>query len=102
MPYVYMGRERGLKPHPYCTECGLVKSLSPEKPRGIGYYINIMTSLKNDFNVTNVQVRLVVKELEELDVDDGYGMNRLQQEELFIEVIRKYINVPEWKIRNLL
>jgi len=45
MPYCFEGRERGLKPHPYCTECGLIKSLSSEKPRSLGYFMNLIAAL---------------------------------------------------------
>ena len=40
LTYYFEGRERGLKPHPYCIECGLIKNLSSEKPLSIGYFMN--------------------------------------------------------------
>ena len=34
------GRERGLKPHRYRAECGLVKNLSSDRPQDAGYEYN--------------------------------------------------------------
>ncbi|KUK43570.1 MAG: hypothetical protein XD72_2063 [Methanothrix harundinacea] len=100
VPYYYQGRERGLKPHPYCTECGLVKNLSSERPRRIGFYINIITSLKEEFKLAKAQIRLIALDIENSGVDDDYGMDRHQQEELFIKIVHKYVNVPEWALRK--
>ena len=100
MPHYYQGRECGLKPHPYCTECGLVKNLSSEKPRKIGFYVNIITSLKEDFKLAQAQIRLMALDMKKYDIDDEYGMDRHQQEELFIKIVQKYANVPEWALRK--
>lgn len=83
MPHYYQGRECGLKrPHPYCTECGLVRNLSSEKPRSIGFYVNIITSLKEDYRMAKAQIRLMALDMKNYDIDDNYGMDRHQQEEL--------------------
>jgi len=100
MPYYYQGRERGLKPHPYCAECGLIKNLSSEKPRRIGFYVNIITSLKEDFRMAQAQIRLMALDMEKFEFDDHYGMDRHQQEELFIEIVQKYAKVPDWALRR--
>ncbi|WP_316967567.1 hypothetical protein [Candidatus Methanocrinis natronophilus] len=100
MTYHYQGRERGLKPHPYCAECGLIKNLSSEKPRKIGFYINIITSLKEDFRMAQAQIRLMALDMEKLDFEDDYSMDRHQQEELFIEIVQKYSKVPDWALRR--
>lgn len=100
MTHYYQGRECGLKPHPYCTECGLVKNLSSEKPRGIGFYINIITSLKEEFKMAKAQIRLMALEMKKYEIDDAYGMDRHQQEELFIKIVQKYAKVPDWTLRR--
>ncbi|OPX82745.1 MAG: hypothetical protein A4E50_00123 [Methanosaeta sp. PtaB.Bin087] len=100
MPHYYQGRECGLKPHPYCTECGLVKNLSSEKPRSIGFYVNIITSLKEDYRMAKAQIRLMALDMKNYDIDDNYGMDRHQQEELFIKIVQKYANVPDWVLRR--
>ncbi len=102
MPYVFQGRELGLKPHPYCSECGVIKNLSPERPREIGYYVNVLVALGKDYKIAQVQKRLVALEMQRLELDDKYALDRHQQEKLFIEIVKKYVNVPEVILRGQL
>lgn len=102
LPYFYNGRERGLKPHPYCADCGLVKNLSSDRPHAIGFYMNVIASLGKFYKISKVQIRLMVKEMEKLELCDSYGMDKQQQEKLFIEIARRTLNVPERAICELL
>lgn len=102
LPYIYRGLERGLKPHVFCTKCGLVKSASSDKPRRLGYYTNIIAMLGREIKVTKVQMRLISLELERRGIDDIYGIDRHCQEKLFIEVVRQYVNVSEQIINSFL
>ncbi|OPY51074.1 MAG: hypothetical protein A4E49_02358 [Methanosaeta sp. PtaU1.Bin112] len=94
LPYYFEGRERGLKPHPYCVECGLIKNLSSEKPRSIGYFMNIIADLGNHYKVAKVQTRLIALEMEKQAMDDKFGMDRMQQEDLFVEIVTRILNIP--------
>jgi len=58
--------------------------------------------MSRDFRVTKVQMRLISKELERCGIDDNYGIDRHQQEELFIDVVQRYLNVQEQIIRGFL
>jgi len=102
LPYYYEGRDRGLKPHPYCMACGLIKNLSSNKPHAIGYYMNMLSELGEFYKITQVQIRLIVHEFESQGLSDSYGMDRPQQEKLFMDIARKYINVPERVLAELL
>jgi hypothetical protein len=102
LPYNYESRDRGLKPHPYCMECGLVKSLSSDRPHTIGYYMNILAELGRLYKIAQIQMRLVAQEIERQGLNDSYGMDRLQQERLFVEITKKYMNVPERILIELL
>jgi hypothetical protein len=102
LPYVFRGRESGLKAHPYCALCGVVKNLSSERPRGIGFYVNIIVELNKSYMIAQVQMRLISLEMERLELDDQYALDRHQQEKLFIEIVRKYVNVPESTLLSLL
>jgi hypothetical protein len=102
LPYVYMGRERGLKAHLYCTVCGLVKNASSEQPKGMGYYLNIVNMLSRDSKVTKVQLRLISQDLRKQGFDDLYGMDRQCQEALFIDVVKRRLGVHEQAIRKFL
>jgi hypothetical protein len=95
LPYEYMGRERGLKPHLFCTECGLIKNGSSEKPRRMGYYINIVAELGKEVKVTKVQMRLISMDLQKQGIDDVYSMDKHLQEKLFINTVKRYLNIPE-------
>ena len=65
LPYYFEGRIRGLKPHPYCTECGLVKNLSSDKPRSICYFMNLIADLGERHKIAKIKIRLIVLEMED-------------------------------------
>ena len=98
LSYEFEGRGRGLKPHSYCVHCGVVKNISPDRAKRMGYYTNILPRL----GITKVQIRLIAKELEKTDFDDVYFITRAQQEKLFIRVVKKYSKVREDRLRAFL
>ena len=102
LPYELEGRSRGLKPHSYCIYCGVVKNMSSDRAKRMGYYTNILARLE----ITKVQIRLIAKELERMDFDFDFGndnsMTRSQQEKLFIRAVKKYSKVSEDTIRAFL
>jgi len=102
LPYFFEGRARGLKPHPYCADCGLVKNLSSQRPRDLGHYMNIVGEIAKRQKITQIQIRLIALEMKRLELDDFYGLDRTQQEKLFVNIVIKYINVPERIIQELL
>jgi hypothetical protein len=102
LPYYFDGRERGLKPHPYCTECGLIKNLSTEKPRSTGYFMNLVAELATRHKIAKIQMRLIAMEMDRMQLDDKFGMDKTQQEDLFIEIATRILNVPARAIYELL
>ncbi len=102
LPYIFDGRERGLKPHPYCADCGLVKNLSSQRPRDMGYYMNIVGELGKRFKITQIQTRLIALEMDKQELSDAYGLDRKQQEKLFVEIVIRYLNVPERVVLELM
>jgi hypothetical protein len=102
LPYFYRGRERGLKPHPFCADCGLVKNLSSERPRDLGYYMNVLSVLGQSYKIVQVQKHLVAMEMDRLALEDGYGMDRKMQEKLFVEIVTRILNVPERAVTVIL
>ena len=104
LPYEVEGRSRGLKPHSYCIHCGVVEKMSSKsksrKAKRMGYYMNILARL----GITKVQIRLIAKELERMDFDFGNvnSMTRSEQEEVFINTVKKYSKVREDTIRAFL
>ncbi|MGA9098050.1 MAG: hypothetical protein WB392_03875 [Methanotrichaceae archaeon] len=102
LPYYYDGRIRGLKPHPYCMDCGLIKNLSSDRPRAIGYYMNTLSELSKLYKSAQVQMRLISQEFERQRLNDPYGMDRQQQEKLFIDIVKRYVNIPERALIELI
>ena len=97
LPFEYQGRLRGLKAHPVCSECGLVKNVSSDRPRPIGHYLNILGRLAEAHFISLVQIRLISRELKCLE--DHYGFCRHQQEEVFREVVQKYARISDRYIK---
>jgi len=95
LPYSFRGKERCLKPHYYCTKCGLVKTNSSDNRRSIGYYINLVSNIGRYYKVTQIQMRMISMNLENESMDDPYGLDRTMQDKLFIKILKKYINLPE-------
>lgn len=94
-----------LKKYPYCIECGIVKNVLEPPARSIGYYTNTLTEIREYLDhenkkegavigkLTEVQVRLIVKELESLeDFDDKYFRNKSSQDEIFLNILEKHIS----------
>ncbi len=50
--------------------------------------------------MAKAQIRLMALDMKNYDIDDNYGMDRHQQEELFIKIVQKYANVPDWVLRR--
>jgi hypothetical protein len=100
LPYEYRGKLRGLKAHPVCSKCGLVKNVSSERPKSLGHYLNILGQLAIAYSISLVQIRLISREL--VCLGDSYGFCRHQQDEVFKEIVQKYAKVPERSIISAL
>ncbi len=103
LPVEFKSRAIGLKPHPYCLDCGVIKNISPDRPRKLGFYINVISSISRFHRISQAQVRLIVNELLAVeDFEDGYCMTSAAQEKIFIAIVRKYCNLSEGIIRSFL
>ena len=100
LPFQYNGLDKGLKAHPCCSKCGLVKNVSSDRPKPIGHYLNILGSLAKAHSIKNVQIRLIARDLNCLE--DPYGFDRHQQNEIFKETILKFTKISEKIIENTL
>jgi hypothetical protein len=84
-------RFRGLKSHPFCIRCGMVKNTGSDRAVGKGYFINVISQIEKYLNIpgSSVRMRLIVKELEKMgDFEDAYSMSRYAQEKIFISIIK--------------
>jgi hypothetical protein len=98
-------RIRGLKSHPFCIRCGMVKNIGSDRAVGKGYFINVISQIDKHLKIpgSSVRMRLIVKELEKIeDFDDAYFMSRYAQEKIFINIIKKYYRIPDRTIQMFL
>jgi len=64
--------------------------------------MNLLAELGKLYKIAQVQVRLITQEFDAQGLDDLYGMDRQQQEMLFMKIVKKYTNVPENTLVELL
>ena len=104
MPHEGHVGTKGLKPHVYCINCGAVKNISTDRPKKASYFINSLSKVdRRIVKLTQVQVRLIVKELESInDFEDAYSMTRQVQEKTFIKIVKNHCNVSEGYIASIL
>ena len=88
-----------MKLHPYCNKCGTLKNVSSDRGKKISYFIMALSRLRKILNergykVSEAQIRLIVKELSEVEgFDDTWWITFSKQKEVFIQIVRKYIRV---------
>jgi len=82
--------------HHWCKLCGCIQNISDDRPRKMGYWINILSKIAKGQLLTQIQKRLVVKELESYEYfDDLYGITSSAQKEVFVKAIKKYCSLHE-------
>jgi len=80
--------------HPWCVHCGLIKNISEDKAHNIGYWLNVLARIKDNFSLKKVQIRLIAKELEKNQYfNDLYGTTASSQKKLFIKTVSKITNI---------
>jgi hypothetical protein len=52
--------------------------------------------------IAQVQIRLIVFEMEKQMLDDQFGLDRQQQEKLFVNIVTRILNVPARVVSELL
>jgi hypothetical protein len=64
--------------------------------------MNLIAELGERHKIAKIQTRLIVLEMERLAMDDKFGMDRQQQEDLFVEIATRILNVPARAVSELL
>ena len=83
--------------HEWCVCCGVVKNVSDDRPRKLGFWMNMLSFVAFHFGLKKVQVRLIAKALENNFVfSDLYGVTGSGQKAEFVRIIGLYS-----RIRNL-
>jgi hypothetical protein len=105
LPHILREHPKGLKSHPFCIRCGMIKNIGSDKAKGRGYYINVISQIQKHLKIpgSTVRMHLVVKELEKIeDFDDSFSMTKYNQEKILISIIKKYYQIPEITIQRFL
>jgi hypothetical protein len=83
-------------PHPVCGRCGSVKNVTSDRGRGLGYYVNVLYEIKRYLEkrrgkLTEAQIRLITKRLEEVDgFEDVYWIRGSTQKSMFTRAVTEY------------
>ncbi|MFW6173105.1 MAG: hypothetical protein ACOC5T_05115 [Elusimicrobiota bacterium] len=80
--------------HPWCVHCGVVKNISDDRARNLGYWMNILSKISRRFSFKQVQKRCIAKELASHEwFNDTYSITGYSQKELFKNIVAKYCNI---------
>ena len=95
-----------LAPHPSCRVCGLVKNLSPDRARKIGYFVNVLSEMRKHRGgklLSDAQVRLILLELQKVDnFEDDYYVTFQAQKSVFVNAVRKYSSLSPGFVESFL
>jgi len=82
--------------HYWCSLCGCIQNISDDRPKKIGYWINILSEIERECSFTQCQKRLVIKSLESNEFfEDMYGTTGSAQRRLFLKIVQNYCKLDE-------
>jgi hypothetical protein len=64
--------------------------------------MNVIAEIGKHHKITQVQTRLIALEMEKQSISDAFGIDRHQQELLFIEITTRILNVSARSVTQLL
>lgn len=91
-----------IRPHFYCTHCGEIEYLGPDRARGIGHFSNILGDIKRYLDVdykkggstkiTTALLRLITLELNKIDdFTDKFSKSFTAQKLEFFLILKKFL-----------
>jgi len=91
LPAYVDGIRSTVKNHAYCCDCGVVKVSGPDRGRGPGFFMSVLSDVARRCRLSEVQVRLISNEIKNDELfTDPFGSYYTFQKVRFIEIIRKY------------
>lgn len=105
---VWLNSHNGIvKKHPYCMVCGTVKNVSSDRGKKMSHFVLALSKLKKvlknkNYKVSEAQIRLILKELKDLDFGDVWWITYTKQREIFIRVVQKHIRVSRELLEALI
>jgi hypothetical protein len=89
--------------HPWCKNCGDVKNISDDRPKNIGYWMNVLAIIASELDLAQVQKRLIAKKLQACeDLHDTYGTFGSAQEELFLSIVSEHCCLKQLDLETIL
>ncbi len=85
--------------HPFCDKCGIVKNISSDRGKKLGYFIRSLSGLRKKldyvgYHVSDAQIRLISNELEDREeFTDNWWVTFSRQKELYVNTVQKYVKV---------
>jgi hypothetical protein len=82
--------------HHWCVLCGCIQNISDDRPKKMGYWINILAKIAQEYSLSQSQKRLVIKTLESNEFfDDMYGTTGSAQRRVFVKIVQNYCKLGE-------
>jgi hypothetical protein len=82
--------------HHWCVLCGCIQNISDDRPKKMGYWINVLSKLAREYHLTSCQRRLIIKTLEYNEFfGDLYGTTGSSQRGVFVKVVQNYSNLDQ-------
>ncbi len=82
--------------HHWCMRCGCIQNISDDRPKKMGYWINVLSKLVREYHLTDCQRRLVIKALQSNEFfEDLYGTTGSSQQGVFVKTVQNYCNLDK-------
>jgi hypothetical protein len=81
--------------HHWCLRCGCIQNISHDRPKKMGYWINVLSKLAREYHLTDSQRRrLIIKALQSNEFfEDLYGTTGSSQKGVFVKLVQNYSNL---------
>jgi hypothetical protein len=89
-------RYGSVEKHSWCTTCGVVQNISDDRSKNSGYWMNKLSFVVSELELTQCQKRLIAKEIESIEYFcDTFSAFGSCQKELFIKTVSKYCDTSK-------
>lgn len=89
-------RYGSVEKHSWCTTCGVVQNISDDRSKNSGYWMNKLSFVVSELELTQCQKRLIAKEIESIEYFcDTFSAFGSCQKELFIKTVSKYCDASK-------
>jgi len=89
--------------HHWCLHCGLVKTISDDRPHRLGYWMDILSRISFRYSIVQCLRRLIARELQShKEFNDTYGVTGSVQMEMFVKIVQKHCIINKNNIDSFL